>query len=255
MINIGIFGANGRVGKLLVESLNNDKEAYISSVYVRNNINLNLPQNTLVTNDIEKFIKSSEVIIDFSSPEATQNLLECAIKNPRPIVCGTTGLNKEIYELLSKASLKMPILYSSNMSKGIVLLNKLCSITSKILKNSNIEIIELHHRHKKDSPSGTAISLATSCAQARGLSLDKVRVSGRDGVIGERSDDEIGVMALRGGDIVGRHTIGFYLDGEYIELTHNATSRMTFAKGAIDAAKWLIGQKNSLYHIEDTLDI
>jgi 4-hydroxy-tetrahydrodipicolinate reductase len=113
----------------------------------------------------------------------------------------------------------------------------------------------MHHRHKKDAPSGTALTLAESAAAGRNLDLDKVRVSGRDGNIGERSSDEIAVMALRGGDIVGRHTVGFYNDGEFIELNHTATSRNTFSKGAIRAAKWLADKEAGLYSIADCLEL
>ena len=158
-------------------------------------------------------------------------------------------------DLMISASQKMPILYASNMSKGVVVLNKLSKIVSSALKNSDIEIVEVHHRDKKDSPSGTALMLAKTCAEARNLNIDNVRISGRDGMIGKRSDDEIAVMSLRGGDVVGRHSVGFYLDGEYIELIHNATSRMTFANGAIDVGKWLSKQQNGLYSIEDALTI
>ncbi|RDU58425.1 4-hydroxy-tetrahydrodipicolinate reductase [Helicobacter sp. MIT 99-5507] len=254
MLGIGIFGATGRIGKLLIEALQKDKEANLSCVYVRNELQYSIPQGVLVTNDISVFLESSDLIIDFSSPEATKLLLDMAIdKVQRPIVIGTTGLDKMQQDLMIVASQKMPILYASNMSKGIVVLNKLAQIVSSTLKDSDIEIVEIHHREKKDSPSGTALRLAKSCAEARDLDINKVRISGRDGMIGKRSKDEIAVMALRGGDVVGRHSVGFYLDGEYIELIHNATSRMTFANGAIDVGKWLIKQKNGFYSIEDAL--
>lgn len=254
MLGIGIFGATGRIGKLLIEALQKDKEANLSCVYVRNELQYSIPQGVLVTNDISVFLESSDLIIDFSSPEATKLLLDTAIdKVQRPIVIGTTGLDKMQQDLMIAASQKMPILYASNMSKGIVVLNKLVQIVSSTLKDSDIEIVEVHHREKKDSPSGTALRLAKTCAEARELDVNKVRISGRDGMIGKRSKDEIAVMALRGGDVVGRHSVGFYLDGEYIELIHNATSRMTFANGAIDVGKWLVKQKNGLYSIEDAL--
>lgn len=254
MLGIGIFGATGRIGKLLIEALQKDKEANLSCVYVRNELQYSIPQGVLVTNDISVFLESSDLIIDFSSPEATKLLLDTAIdKVQRPIVIGTTGLDKMQQDLMIVASQKMPILYASNMSKGIVVLNKLVQIVSSTLKDSDIEIVEVHHREKKDSPSGTALRLAKTCAEARELDVNKVRISGRDGMIGKRSKDEIAVMALRGGDVVGRHSVGFYLDGEYIELIHNATSRMTFANGAIDVGKWLVKQKNGLYSIEDAL--
>lgn len=254
MLGIGIFGATGRIGKLLIEALQKDKEANLSCVYVRNELQYSIPQGVLVTNDISVFLESSDLIIDFSSPEATKLLLDTAIdKVQRPIVIGTTGLDKMQQDLMIVASQKMPILYASNMSKGIVVLNKLVQIVSSTLKDSDIEIVEVHHREKKDSPSGTALRLAKTCAEARELDVNKVRISGRYGMIGKRSKDEIAVMALRGGDVVGRHSVGFYLDGEYIELIHNATSRMTFANGAIDVGKWLVKQKNGLYGIEDAL--
>lgn len=254
MIKVGIFGATGRIGRLLIESLHNDSEAKLSCVFVRKELQFSIPKGVLVTNDIKVFLESSDLIIDFSSPEATQLLLDCAIDEcARPIVIGTTGLNDTQKDLLYVASQKMPILYATNMSRGIVVLNNIAEIVARALRESDIEIIEIHHRNKKDSPSGTALTLADNVAKARNLNIDKVRISGRDGAIGERSDDEIGVMSLRGGDVVGRHTIGFYMDGEYIELTHNATSRMTFAKGAIDVGKWLTKQDSGLYSIKDAL--
>lgn len=256
MIKVGIFGATGRIGKLLIESLGNDNEAKLSCVFVRNELQYSIPEGVLVTNDIKVFLESSDLIIDFSSPEATKILLDCAIDNcHKPIVIGTTGLNDMQKDLMLAASLKMPILYATNMSRGIIVLNQISKIVASTLKESDIEIVEIHHNLKKDSPSGTALNLANTCAKARGLDLNQVRISGRDGTIGERSKDEIAVMSLRGGDVVGRHTIGFYMDGEYIELTHNATSRMTFAKGAINVGKWLVKQSAGLYNIEDALSM
>lgn len=256
MIKVGIFGSTGRIGRLLIEALCDDTEAKLSSVFVRNELQYSIPNGVLVTNDIKVFLESSDLIIDFSSPDATQILLDCAIDEcAKPIVIGTTGLNAMQKDLLNAASQKMPILYATNMSRGIVVLNNIAEIVATALKESDIEIVEIHHRHKKDSPSGTALTLANNVAKARGLCLDKVRISGRDGAIGERSDDEIAVMSLRGGDVVGRHSIGFYMDGEYIELTHNATSRMTFAKGAINVGKWLVSQPNGLYDIKDALKL
>ncbi len=149
----------------------------------------------------------------------------------------------------------MPILYSSNMSVGIALLKQLVQKVSATLEDFDIEIVEQHHKHKVDAPSGTALTLGEFAAKGRGLDLDAVRVSGRDGQIGARSKDEIAVMALRGGDIVGRHTVGFYNDGEFLELNHTATSRDTFSKGAIRAAKWLVSQDKGLYSINDCLGI
>jgi 4-hydroxy-tetrahydrodipicolinate reductase len=177
------------------------------------------------------------------------------MERPRPLVIGTTGLNDSQRALLEEASEIMPILYATNMSAGIALLKKLVQMTAEKLGDFDIEIVEQHHRYKKDAPSGTALTLAEFAAKGRGLDLEKVRVSGRDGMTGERSKDEIGVMAIRGGDVVGRHTVGFYNDGEFLELNHTATSRETFSKGAVRACKWLVNQPAGLYDISDCLGL
>ncbi|MCW8954563.1 MAG: 4-hydroxy-tetrahydrodipicolinate reductase, partial [Sulfurimonas sp.] len=177
------------------------------------------------------------------------------LTTPKPLVVGTTGLSPHQLNLLKQASENMPVLYATNMSLGVALLNKLVHQASAALDGFDIEIVEMHHKHKKDAPSGTALTLGESAAAGRGLDLNKVRVSGRDGNIGERTEDEISVMALRGGDIVGRHTVGFYNDGEFIELNHTATSRNTFSKGAIRAASWLADKKAGLYSISDCLEL
>ena len=252
---VGVFGASGRVGKLIIEDLKTVEDMALSVVYARRELDFSIDPSVLVTSDMNSLLNASEVIIDFSLPEACETLLEAAIKNPKPLVIGTTGLNTHQLNLLKEASLNMPILYATNMSLGVALLNKLVYQASKALEGFDIEIVEMHHRHKKDAPSGTALTLAESAAKGRNKNLDEVRVSGRDGNIGERSKDEIAVMALRGGDIVGRHTVGFYNDGEFIELNHTATSRNTFSKGAIKAASWIVNQKNGLYSISDCLGL
>ena len=250
IIKIGLFGT-GKVGKLLIESLleNKNDDVLLSVIYARNECEIK--ENEIITNDIDKLLDSSDVIIDFSSPLGLINLLSFAINNPRPIVTGTTGLNEEQKLYLIKASSKMPILHASNMSRGISVLNKLVKIASQKLLDSNIEIVEMHHKHKKDSPSGTALMLANTCIESRGLSRDNLRLDGRNGIIGERSSSEICLHAMRGGDIVGKHVVGFYLDGEYLELSHTATNRMTFVNGAICASKWIFDKPNALYSIDD----
>jgi len=255
MIKVGIFGSTGRVGELLVKNLKEDEKAKACTLHALDEFKYSVDEDVLVTNDVKTLLENSEVIIDFTLPNGTESLLEAAIKNPTPLVIGTTGLSKHQLNLLQEASKFMPILYATNMSLGVAILNKLASLASSALSDFDAEIVEQHHRYKKDAPSGTALTLAEHVATARGLDLDKVRVSGRDGNIGERTKDEIAVMALRGGDIVGRHTVGFYNDGEFIEINHTATSRDTFAKGAIKASKWIVNQKNGLYNITDCLGI
>ncbi|MRI83994.1 MAG: 4-hydroxy-tetrahydrodipicolinate reductase [Nitratiruptor sp.] len=254
MLRIGVYGGSGRVGSLVVKNLQADPEVEIGAVHVLEGIDLPLP-GLLVTNDLSTLIERSDVIIDFTLPEGTQALLEALLERPKPLVSGTTGLNRHQQNLMVELSNKVPVLYATNMSLGIALLKRLVAMTSEKLGDFDIEIVEMHHRHKRDAPSGTALTLAEYAAKARGLDLDKVRVSGRDGNIGPRSKEEIGVFALRGGDIVGRHTVGFYNDGEFIELHHSATSRDTFAKGAIKAAKWIVHQEPGLYSIDDCLGL
>jgi len=257
MINVGVLGSTGRVGSLLIDDLQIDEQAQLSAVHVLNKIEKQLPDNTVVTNDIKVLFDSSDVIIDFSAPSATEALLNEVVENGarKPLVIATTGFTKHQQNLLVEASKLVPVLYASNMSLGVAVLNKLVALASKTLRDFDIEIVEQHHKHKVDSPSGTALTLGEHAAKARDLDLDEVRVSGRDGQIGARTKDEIAVMALRGGDIVGRHTVGLYNDGEFLELNHTATSRSTFSKGAIKVAKWIVGKEAKLYSINDALGL
>jgi len=255
-MKFGIVGATGRVGQLLVKIIK-EKNLELGSVIFEGKSDIEFPAGCVVTNDMKTFLENCDVVIDFSAPVATQNMIETAIDNNlnKALVIATTGFNDHQKNLLIKASETMPVLYATNMSLGVAVLNKVVEMVSKTLSNFDIEIVEQHHRYKKDAPSGTALTLAEHCAKARNLDLDKVRVSGRDGIIGERSKDEIAVMALRGGDIVGRHTVGFYNDGEFLEFNHTATSRETFAQGAIKVALWLVNQPAGFYSINDALGL
>ena len=255
MSKVGVFGASGRVGRLIIEDLKQTKELELAAVYVRRELDFAIDPSVLVTSDMQTLLEASDVIIDFSLPKGSEQLLESALSHPKPLVIGTTGLNEHQLNLIKEASELMPVLYATNMSLGVALLNRLVYQASQALREFDIEIVEMHHRHKKDAPSGTALTLAQSAAKARDLDLDSVRVSGRDGHIDERSKDEIAVMALRGGDIVGRHSVGFYNEGEYVELHHTATSRNTFSKGALHAASWLLKQPKGLYSISDCLGV
>jgi 4-hydroxy-tetrahydrodipicolinate reductase len=240
------------MGKMLASYLTQSAEHTLSSVYARLGLDCSLPAQTLVTNDLRAFIDNVDIIVDFTSPRGTEMLLERMLNGARkPLVIGTTGLDAHQQNLLKQTAEKMPVLYATNMSLGIALLNKLVFTVSKALPDFDVEILEMHHKHKKDAPSGTALTLASTVAKARDLELDSARVSGRNGQIGERNKDEIGVLALRGGDIVGEHTVGFYGEGEHIRLIHTATNRSTFAAGAIKAGSWLLHQPNGLYSIQD----
>jgi len=255
MVKVGIVGSTGRMGEHLINNVLEDESLELSVLHVFDELKTVVPDSVLITNSMEKVLENSDVVIDFSAPTATQELCENALKNPTALVIATTGFTPHQQNLLVEASKEMPVLYSSNMSAGIAILKQLVEQVSATLRDFDIEIVEQHHRHKVDAPSGTALTLGEFAAKGRGLDLDTVRISGRDGQIGARTKDEIAVMALRGGDIVGRHTVGFYNDGEFLELNHTATSRETFSKGAIRASKWVVNQENGFYTINDALGL
>ena len=255
MVKVGILGSTGRVGEHLINNIQETEGLELSVLHVFSELKTSVPESVVVTNDIATLLENCDVVIDFSAPEATQALFEAALQNPTPLVVATTGFTEHQKNLMAETSKVMPVLYASNMSAGIALLKQLVEQVASTLKDFDIEIVEQHHRHKVDSPSGTALTLGEFAAKGRGLDLDAVRISGRDGQIGARTKDEIAVMALRGGDIVGRHTVGFYNDGEYLELNHTATNRQTFSKGAIRAASWLVKQEVGMYSINDCLGI
>ena len=250
----GIVGATGRVGQLLVKILKENNEK-IGAVMFEGVQTIEFDEETVITNDAKTMLENVDVVIDFSAPVATEKVLEANLEAKKPLVIATTGLNDHQKNLMIEASKTAPILYATNMSLGVAILNKLVAMVSEKLRDFDIEITEQHHRYKVDAPSGTALTLAESCAKARGLDLKDVIITGRSGHVGARSKDEIGVFALRGGDVVGRHTVGFYNDGEFLELNHTATSRETFARGAIKVAKWIVNQNSGLYSINDALGI
>ena len=255
MTKVGIVGSTGRMGEHLIKNVMENEALTLSGLHVFDELKISVPDDVLITNSMKALLEACDVIIDFSAPVATQELCEEALKNPTALVIATTGFTAHQQNLLTEASKEMPVLYASNMSAGIALLKQLVEQVAATLTDFDIEIVEQHHRHKVDAPSGTALTLGEFAAKGRGLDLDAVRVSGRDGQIGARSKDEIAVMALRGGDIVGRHMVGFYNDGEFLELNHTATSRETFSKGAIRAAAWIVDQESGLYSINDCLGI
>ena len=255
MVKIGIHGASGKMGRMIIECLKNEPGAKLSAAYTIEPLDFALPQGAILTDKFDELFANCDVVIDFTIKDGAINLLNYARTDPKPLVIGTTGLGEDGANLLKLASAAMPILYATNMSLGVAVLNRLAALASKALREFDAEIVEQHHRHKKDAPSGTALTLGERVAAARGLNLKDVLVTGRDGLVGARSKDEIAILAVRGGDVVGRHTVGFYNDGEFIELNHTATSRATFAKGAIKAAIWVAGQQSGLYGIDDCLGL
>ena len=243
------------MGRMIIECLKNEPGAKLSAAYTIEPLDFALPQGVILTDKFDELFANCDVVIDFTIKEGAINLLNYARTDPKPLVIGTTGLGEDGANLLKLASAAMPILYATNMSLGVAVLNRLAALASKALREFDAEIVEQHHRHKKDAPSGTALTLGERVAAARGLNLKDILVTGRDGMVGARSKDEIAILAVRGGDVVGRHTVGFYNEGEFIELNHTATSRATFAKGAIKAAIWVAGRESGLYGIDDCLGL
>ena len=236
MLRLAIAGANGRVGKLLVETVKEAEDLELAGAMGRGDTEL----------------PACEVLIDFSSPEGFQHWLSMCVEKKVAFVSGTTGLAAEDFERLDEASAAVPVLHATNTSLGVALLNRLTAEATKVLgQDFDIEIVESHHRHKKDAPSGTAATLLSAVLGARG-SDDSAAVHGRHGMT-PRTRGEVGVHSLRMGDVVGEHTVHFAGDGERVELTHRATSRATFARGAIRAARWIAGKPAGRYTMEDVL--
>ncbi|MGE4497195.1 MAG: 4-hydroxy-tetrahydrodipicolinate reductase [Deferribacterales bacterium] len=209
-----------------------------------------------ITSDLDTAVKGCDVIIDFTGCEPTMHALPGYIRLGVPAVIGSTGFTPEQTAKLNEASEKMPLLVSPNMSLGVNLTFKVLEMVAKAIGNTyDIEIVESHHRLKKDAPSGTAMKMGEVVANATGRNIDKDGAFCRKGIIGERTDREIGMQTLRAGDIVGEHTVMFCGQGERIEITHRAHTRDTFAQGAISAAAWLKGKDKGLYNMYDVLGL
>ena len=204
---------------------------------------------------VEDAIDGADLAIDFSHHSATLPLAECAGKKGIPLVIGTTGHSEEEKVHISKAIEAIPTVWAGNYSLGVNLLFYLTQKASEILPNEyDAEVVEMHHRYKKDAPSGTAENLLERVKAADHRSQHEL-LHGREGIIGERTDREIGVHSLRGGDVVGDHTVMFSALGERVELTHRASDRMIFARGAIHAGEWLVDQPAGIYHMQDVLGL
>ncbi len=209
-----------------------------------------------LSGSLEEIINNSDVIIDFTSPESTKENLKLASQKGKAMVIGTTGLSKEDMKEIEPLTKKIPCVIASNMSTGVNLLLKVLKDIAKVLGDEyDIEIVESHHRLKKDAPSGTALKMAQVIADAVNRNLDEVAVYARKGMIGQRTKKEIGIQTVRAGDIVGEHTVLFGGLGERIEITHKASSRDTFARGALRAAVWISGKPAGLYDMQDVLGL
>lgn len=266
MVNIGIIGAGGRMGRMLIQAVANNPDTQLTAAIERAGsslvgvdagelVNLDKMSVTLV-DDLNQVIERIDVLIDFSLPESTVNNIKLCQSHGVNMVIGTTGLNEAQNEILKQASKTIAIVYAGNYSTGVNLSLKLIEMAAKVFGDTaDIEIIEAHHKHKLDAPSGTAYMMAEAAASARGQRLKEVAVYGREGQTGERQAGSIGIHAIRGGEIVGDHTVMFIADGEIVEITHKARERMTFAAGAVRAAQWVNNQRIGEFDMQDVLGL
>jgi 4-hydroxy-tetrahydrodipicolinate reductase len=260
------MGAAGRMGKTLIEAVQQQPGAGLTAAIDR-------PDSSLVgadagelaalgrigvplSGDLDRVVDEFDVLIDFTHPTVTLKNLAFCRKHHKAMIIGTTGFSVEEKQLLAEAGKDIPIVFAANFSVGVNLCLKLLDTAARVLGDDvDIEITEAHHRHKVDAPSGTAVRMGEVIADALGRDLKKVAVYGREGQTGARARETIGFATVRAGDIVGDHTVLFAADGERVEITHKASSRMTFAKGAVRAALWLDGREPGLYDMQDVLDL
>jgi 4-hydroxy-tetrahydrodipicolinate reductase len=265
-LRIAVNGAAGRMGKTLIEAIRQAEGCVLGAAFERPESSLlgvdagelaGVGRNGVVVGgDPAAALDAFDVLIDFSAPAATLANARLCAGAGKAIVIGTTGFNPEQKAELLRTLAPVPACMASNFSTGVNLCFKLLDLAARVLGDEvDIEIVEAHHRHKVDAPSGTALSMGEVVAGALGRDLSQVAVYGREGQTGARARDTIGFATVRGGDIVGDHTVMFCADGERVEITHKASSRLSFARGAVRAANWLPGQKPGLYDMQDVLGL
>jgi 4-hydroxy-tetrahydrodipicolinate reductase len=266
MIKVGVTGIGGRMGMLIARGVSDAPEMELAGALeisghrlIGEDAGLAVGRSRcgfIVSDNPQTAFKNSDVIIDFTVPETTLNMIEIASENKKAMVIGTTGFSDAQKVQLMNYGTKVPFVFSPNMSIGVNVMFKIVEDLTRLLGDAyDIEIVEAHHRMKKDAPSGTALGLAQAAAKAREVSLkDKARYE-RYGLIGERPNGEIGIQTVRAGDIVGDHTVYFAGNGERIEFKHQAHSRENFARGAIAAARWIAGKAPGAYTMIDVLEL
>ena len=263
MVRIAVTGAAGKMGKANIKIIAEDKETELSAalefsaspfIGADSGETAGIGQNGIkISADLDKALQASDALIDFSSPQAFSKYLEMAVQYKKAFICGTTGLTESDQEKIRKAAEIIPVIWAPNFSVGVTLIAKLTRIAAQVLDQGfDAEIVEAHHRMKKDSPSGTAIKLLKVLQDV--YETNDV-VYGREGICGERPERQIGVSAVRGGDVVGDHTVYFLGNGERVEITHKASSRETFARGAVRAAKAVVAGGKGLYTMEKILGL
>ena len=268
MIRVAVTGAAGRMGRTLIEAVNQAEGLVLSAAIVEPGSSLAgadagelAGQGKLgvaLSDSLDAVLNDFDVLIDFTAPAVTLANLKACAGAGKKMVIGTTGLTDEQKAELQAASDKIAIMFASNMSVGVNLCFKLLEVAAKALGDDggyDIEVIEAHHRHKVDAPSGTALRMGEVVADALGRDLKECAVYGREGQTGARPEKQIGFETIRAGDVVGDHTVLFATEGERIEITHKASNRMTFAKGAVRAAGWLKDHDVGLFDMQDVLNL
>ncbi len=264
-LNVVIAGASGRMGRSLLEAVAGAPDMRLYAALERSGSPflgrdagelVGAPQQVAIQEELDAALTGAHVLIDFTRPEATLAHIEACRRHKVPMVIGTTGFDATGKAAIAEAARDIPIVFAPNMSVGVNLVFKLLDMASRVLAEGyDIEIIEAHHRHKVDAPSGTALRMGEVIAGALGRDLKDCAVYGREGVTGERQPSTIGFATVRGGDIVGDHTALFAAVGERVEISHKASSRMTFANGALRAARFLAGKGSGLYDMQDVLGL
>jgi 4-hydroxy-tetrahydrodipicolinate reductase len=265
-VRVAIIGASGRMGKNLIDAVHHTPGLNVTAAIER-------PQSSLlgadagelagvgklgvsIVGDIEQVMDQFDVLIDFTTPSTTVHNLELCVQHGKKIVIGTTGFDEAGLAAIDRAAEKTAVIFAANFSVGVNLCLKLLKEAAEVLNEGyDIEVIEGHHRHKVDAPSGTALRMGQVVADALGRDLKTCAVYGREGITGERDPNTIGFATVRAGDIVGDHTVLFATEGERVEITHKASSRMTFAKGAARSCLWLGDKQRGLFDMQDVLGL
>jgi 4-hydroxy-tetrahydrodipicolinate reductase len=266
MIRVAVVGAAGRMGKTLIQAVTAAEGMQLTAA-------TELPDSTLVgvdagelsgvgklgvliSHSLTKVVDAFDVVIDFTSPAATMVHLDVCRQHGKSMVIGTTGLDEAQKSKIDEAAKDIAVVFAPNMSVGVNLCFRLLQLAAQVMgDDADIEIIEAHHRHKVDAPSGTALGMGEVVAAALGRDLKDVAVYGREGQTGPRERQTIGFETIRAGDVVGEHTVWFATEGERVEIAHKASNRMTFAKGAVRAAAWIAGRDKGRFDMQDVLGL
>lgn len=264
-IKIAVVGASGRMGRMIIESALKDAGVRLVAAIDQPGTSaigkdagelVGQPCGVMVTSDVEAGIALADCLIDFTRPEGTLHHLSICRRHHVGMVIGTTGFDAAGKAAIAEAGKEIPVVFAPNMSVGVNVVFKLLDMASRIMNEGyDIEIVEAHHRHKIDAPSGTALRMGEVVAQALGRDLKECAIYGREGVTGERDPSTIGFATVRGGDIVGDHTVMYCGTGERVEISHKAGSRMPYALGSLRAARFLAGKQSGQFDMQDVLGL